>query len=151
MYEDELSPRALKELAETKRKGDPMAKSIRHPPPKIVLGPVTVHGAKERTPWSFTDFEEKIYQAVLKALGVEGEGTAKDAVSWAGHTAIAGLGTIALSKVFQHMTDTEAAAFTMALLFVYREVTEDDGMDNLDSIMDILGPALLAVTVGVIE
>jgi hypothetical protein len=36
----------------------------------------------------------------------------------------------------------------MALFFVYREITEDDGMGNLDSVMDILGPVLHSVLTG---
>ena len=103
---------------------------------------------EEGEPWSFKSVEDKIYYFVGDTLGLDEE--QMDVMSWLGHTAIAMLGTLALEKAFDRMTNREAAALVMALFFVYREVSEDDGMGNLDSIMDILGPTLNSILTGVL-
>lgn len=90
--------------------------------------------------------EEKLIQRFYQALGVEPGTVEEDVVSWISHGLIAYGLTQFIYKIVDHFNlgKRDTVALMVALLFVYREVSEDDGMDNLDSIMDIVGPIAVA-------
>lgn len=91
--------------------------------------------------------EQRVIKLVQLLLGLEDGDFAWDLFTWGTHGAIAFYLTQGFVHVFEHfeLTTEEQVAVMVALFFAYREVEQHEGEIGLDDVMDVIGPAVVAV------